>query len=94
MASGSRDDDGAANETAGGAPQRRYANHVALEFSLSEVQLRFGQVFGPGGFAVHSWLVTSPVHLVSFSRAIALTIADYESRFGRIPDGADADPGT
>lgn len=68
---------------------RLYTNHVSIAFSLSEVELQFGQVFGPGDLLVpHSWLVTSPIHLVSFGRAIALTILRYERRFGPIPVAA------
>lgn len=73
---------------------RCYANDVAAEFSLSEIELRFGQRFGPGeALTVHTWIVTSPVHLVTFGRVIAATIAAYESRYGAIPEGAGENPG-
>jgi hypothetical protein len=70
---------------------RAYANDLAIQFSLSEVELRFGQRFGPGeAVGVHSWIVTSPVHLVTFHRIITATIAAYEGRYGAIPEGDDA----
>ena len=70
------------------APVRRYANDLAVEFSLSTCELRFGQCSpGGAGAAVHSWIVTSPVHLVTFGRVIQASIARYEARFGAIPDG-------
>jgi hypothetical protein len=73
---------------------RCYANDVAVEFSLSEVELRFGQRFGAGeALTVHTWIVTSPVHLVTFGRVIAATIAAYESRYGAIPESATDSPG-
>lgn len=72
---------------------RAYANDLAAEFSLSEVELRFGQRFGPGeAVTVHTWIVTSPVHLVTFGRVIAATIAAYESRYGTIPDLPAGEP--
>jgi len=76
----------------GTARLRCYANDVAVEFSLSEVELRFGQRFGPNEApAVHTWIVTSPVHLVTVSRVIAATIAAYESRYGAIPHATGGD---
>lgn len=86
------------NDGAHGEPEpsrsrlRCYANDVRLQFSLSEIEMRFGQRFGPGeAVTVHSWIVTSPVHLVAFQRAIAATIAAYEGRYGAIP--ASGEPG-
>lgn len=64
---------------------RSYANDLALGVRLSEVELRFGQRFGEG-VTVHSWIVTSPVHLLTFRRLIVAAIADYEARYGAIPD--------
>jgi hypothetical protein len=70
---------------------RCYANDVAVEFSLSEIELRFGQRFALAETqTVHTWIVTSPVHLVTFGRVIATTIAAYESRYGVIPTSASA----
>jgi hypothetical protein len=67
---------------------RRYANDLSIEFSLSACELRFGQLAATGAApAVHSRIVTSPVHLVTFGRVIQATIARYEARFGAIPDG-------
>ena len=64
---------------------RCYANDLAVEFSLSEIELRFGQRFALSeALTVHTWIVTSPVHLVTFSRAIAAAISAYESRYGVI----------
>ena len=68
---------------------RYYANDVAIEFSLSEIELRFGQRFAVAeAQTVHTWIVTTPVHLVTFGRVIAATIAAYEGRYGVIPKGA------
>jgi hypothetical protein len=67
---------------------RRYANDLSIEFSLSSCELRFGQHAASGGApVVHSCIVTSPVHLVTFNRVIQATIDRYEARFGAIPDG-------
>ena len=74
-------------------PPRHYANHLAIEFSLSEVELRFGQHAADRPEpSIHSVVVSSPVHIVAFCQAIQATIDRYESRFGRIPD--QTDPGT
>ena len=68
---------------------RPYANHLEIAFSLSEVELCFAQGFDADGRAQPKcWVQTTPVHLVSFGRAITRTIAGYEDRFGRIPDAA------
>lgn len=84
---GGKDDEA---EEAAGPPARRYANHLAVDFSLSEVEFQFGQRGGPHiAPLIHSVVISSPVHLVTFGRAIQATIARYETRFGRIPDGAD-----
>ncbi len=89
---GGNDDDA---EPAAGPPARRYANHLAVECSLSEVEFQFGQRSGPyAAPLIHSVVVSSPVHLVTFGRAIQATIARYETRFGRIPDGSDPSSGT
>ncbi len=79
--------DGHSEEPAPDEPVRRYANHLSVHFSLSEVELRFGQRSGADmGPLVHNLVVTSPVHLVTFGRAIQASIARYETRFGRLPD--------
>lgn len=71
-------------------PVRRYANHLSVHFSLSEVELRFGQcVNADTSPAVHSLVVSSPTHLVTFGRAIQASIAHYETRFGRLPDAGE-----
>ena len=78
-------DDG---EEAGERPARRYANDLAVEVTLSTCELRFGQRQGDGAPPqVHSRIVASPVHLVTFGRVIQASIARYEARFGSIPDG-------
>lgn len=79
---------GGGGESDGTAPLRRYANDLAVEVSLSTCELRFGQRPGDAqGPFVHSCIVTSPVHLVTFGRVIQASIARYEARFGAIPDG-------
>ena len=80
----------------GTAPQklRDSANDLAARFTLSEVELRFGQRFGPeGALSVHTLIVTSPVHLVTFGRVISETIAAYEGRYGVIPASAGGQGG-
>lgn len=71
-----------------GEPLRRYANFFDVQFSISEVDLRVGQSFGPGDRpVVHSWLVTTPVHLVTLARTINGAISRYHDQFGPIPGG-------
>jgi hypothetical protein len=83
-AGGDRDADDAAGLS------RHYANHLGVEFSLSEVSLRFGQQHGPDAEpAIHTLIVSSPVHLAAFGRVIQASIARYETRFGRIPDSSE-----
>jgi hypothetical protein len=82
---------------------RLYANDLAIAFDLSEVELCFGQASGPEGMTEpHSWVVTTPVHLAGFGRAISRSIASYQERYGRIPgdggsgttpDGSIPEPG-
>ena len=75
-------------------PPRRYTNHLAIDFMLTEVELNFGQRAGSAsGPVVHSRLVTTPVHLVIFERIIQGVIARYEGRFGRIPDASESESG-
>jgi hypothetical protein len=84
MASGSGDEGDAEGEM----PVPRYANDLAVEFTLSTCELRFGQLSASGGApVVHSRITTSPVHLATFGRVIQASIARYEARFGQIPDG-------
>jgi hypothetical protein len=72
---------------------RIYANDLAVAFSLSEVELRFGQRFSAEQPAeVLCWIVTSPVHLAAFGRMIEVALARYEAQFGAIP-GAGAPGG-
>jgi hypothetical protein len=69
-------------------PARRYANYLAIDFGLSEVELRFGE--GSPQWSeprIHTRIVTSPVHLRTFEQAIQETIVRYERRFGLIPAG-------
>lgn len=69
-------------------PLRRYANIFEIEFSISEVDLRFGQHFGDDHEPlVHSRLVTTPVHLATLAKALNGAIALYQHRFGPIPTG-------
>jgi hypothetical protein len=73
---------------AAGTATRVYANDLAVAFSLSEVELRFGQRFGTElPPAVLCWIVTSPVHLAAFGRMIDAAVARYEAQFGAIPGG-------
>lgn len=68
-----------------GRPQP-YANHLEINFSLSDVVLCFAQNFGPDAPIVpHCWVRTSPVHLASFGQAISRAVAGYEGQYGRIP---------
>lgn len=65
---------------------RPYSNHLEIAFNVSEVELCFAQAFdGAGQLAPHSWVQTTPVHLVSFGEAIRRTIDSYEGRYGPLP---------
>lgn len=80
-----------ADDAAPAAPMRIYANDLAASFSLSEIELRLGQRFGADlPIAVHTFIVTSPVHLVTFNRVLSRTIAAYEGRYGAIAAPPDA----
>lgn len=71
-------------------PVRRYANHLSVHVSLSEVELRFGDHASSGDTPqIHSLVVSSPLHLVTFGRAIQAGIDGYETQFGRLPDGTE-----
>jgi hypothetical protein len=71
---------------------RRYANHLAVDFSLSEFALRFGQhAADKSEPVIHSVVVSSPVHIVAFCQEIRATIHRYESRFGPIPGSFNVD---
>lgn len=88
-----RDTEGEDRATAAGTATRVYANDLAVAFSLSEVELRFGQRFGAElPPSVLCWIVTSPVHLAAFGRLIEAALARYEAQFGAIP-GADGPAG-
>lgn len=85
-----RDTEGEERDTipAASPATRIYANDLAVAFSLSEVELRFGQRFGAEvPPVVLCWIVTSPVHLAAFGRMIAAALARYEAQFGAIPVG-------
>ena len=72
--------------------ERFFVNHLSVNFSISEVELNFTQ---QGGAIVEDTarcaLTTTPVHLVSFSKTIAQTVASYEQRYGRIPETVASD---
>ena len=84
---------GSGQDRTAGRPVRRYAHHLAVDFSLSSVELRFGQRTPTGEADFHSLLVLSPIDLVTFGRLIQAGIERYESRFGPIPDGSEPDAG-
>lgn len=74
------------------SPPRHYTNHLAIEFTLSEFALRFGQqTAGEPEPVIHSVFVSSPVHIAIFCQEIRASILRYESRFGAIPGWSDAD---
>jgi len=84
---------GSGQDRGGERPQRRYANHLAIDFTLSSVELRFGQRTPTGEADVHSLLVLSPIDLATFGHLIQESIARYERRFGPIPDGSQPGAG-
>ncbi|MGE0221998.1 MAG: hypothetical protein AB7F35_05120 [Acetobacteraceae bacterium] len=84
---------GSDDGTGAGRPTRRYANHLAIDVTLSSVELRFGQRAAAGEPEIHSRLVASPIDLVAFGHAIQASIARYERQFGPIPDGSEPGPG-
>jgi hypothetical protein len=72
----------------------RYANHLSIDFSLSEVALSFGQRSNASSVPViHSRIVSNPVDLVTFGHEIQATILRYERLYGRIPDATGPGPG-
>ncbi len=74
-------------------PAARYANHVSVEFALSEVALRFGQSADPSSApVVQSHIVCSPVDLVTFGHEIQAAISRYERLYGHIPDATGPRP--
>jgi len=86
--------DGHRQGDGGRAAAGSYANHLTIEFSLSEVALRFGQRSDAAAAPViHTRIVSSPVDLVTFGHEIQDTILRYERLYGRIPDGAGPGPG-
>jgi hypothetical protein len=75
----------------GGSPPRRYANHLAVDFSLSEFALSFGQqVADQAEPVIHSVVISSPVHMAVFCQEIRASLLRYESRFGPIPGSLGA----
>ena len=76
---------------------RHYVNHIDLSFTLSEVRIDLGQLFGGSEpLRRQCRLITSPVHLRRMGEEISATISHYETRFGTIPgsdqlDGEDHD---
>jgi hypothetical protein len=72
------------------SPPRHYTNHLAIEFTLSEFALRFGQqTAGELEPFIHSIFVSSPVDIAIFCQEIRASILRYESRFGPIPGWSD-----
>lgn len=66
---------------------RPYANHLTIAFDLSSIELCFAQSPDAEGRTIpHSWIVTTPVHLLTFADAIARAVAAYGEQYGRIPD--------
>ncbi len=90
MTGSERGEDG---EPGGRMPRAQYANHLSIEFSMSEVALRFGQRADPSSPPViNSNIVSSPVDLISFGHEIQATILRYERLYGRIPDPSGPGP--
>jgi len=72
----------------------RYANHLSIEFSLSEVALSFGQRSNAfSAPVIHTRIVSNPVDLVTIGHEIQATILRYERRYGRLPDPSGPGPG-
>jgi hypothetical protein len=64
-----------------------FVNRLAVQCDISEVALSFSQEGSASGEeAPRLTVATSPVHLVSFSRVLSQTVANYERDYGRIPD--------
>lgn len=66
-------------------PARLYVNDLTVDFSLAEFTLDFAQRYRGSGGEVQSRLVTSPVNMVEFQRAIDTAIDSYDRRYGPIP---------
>lgn len=83
------------NGIGGGRLLRLYANYFDAQVSISEVDLVFGQNFparagAPAEPVVLTWLVTTPVHLVTLAEVVNSAITLYQGRYGAIPG---SDPG-
>ena len=64
--------------------ERRYANFLRIGFNQSEFLLDFSQSYAGSPEAVHTHLVTGPVHLKQFVELMQVCMADYERQYGAI----------
>lgn len=71
-------------------PRPLYSNFLTVGFNAFEFVLGFGDFRSadPEPRSVVS-VVTSPAFAKAFSEALVKSIADYESRHGKIPDVSD-----
>lgn len=83
----------AANDGMSASARGSFVNRLAVRFGISNVDLNFSQSGERGDLKVPvTNLVTTPVHLASFSRTLSQTVDQYERAFGRIPDSPASSP--
>lgn len=64
-----------------------YSNHLQVGFNAFEFLLQFGQFREKDTDVVNvTAIVTSPAFAKAFARTLNESIANYEQRFGQIPD--------
>lgn len=64
----------------------RYANTCQVGFNEVEFVFDFGQVYeAMVDEFFHTRIVTSPLYMKHFSKALNQSLYDYENKYGRIP---------
>ena len=80
-----------ATAAAAGLGERRYANHLSIGFNRLEFLLDFAQAYEGRGEITHTHLVAAPAHVKQFAQLMQGCLADYERRYGTIPEPAAQD---
>ena len=67
-----------------------YSNHLQVGYNAFEFLLEFGQFREKDSHVVNvTAIVTSPAFAKAFARTLSDSIANYEQRFGAIPELID-----
>jgi hypothetical protein len=70
--------------------ETRYSNYLAIGQNAFEFILDFGQHYeGRDGERIHTRIVTSPFYAKWFKKLLEETIAQYEAKYGAIPNEAN-----